>query len=447
MSHLRTCVCGVNSRSSFGFIFVLYLLRVHSISSLVPSKSHLRSCVWGVNSRSGSSSRLIFVLYLLRVHSISGSRLIYVSPKIMCVWGVNSTFMCCTFWRCTPSPAPVPSMSHLRSYVCGGSTPDLDPAPDPYLCCTFWGSTPLLASVPSMSHLKTCVWGVNSRSSFGSIFVLYLLKVHSISSSSPDCLTLDHVWGGSTPDLALDPYLCCTFWGSTPSPAPVPSMSHLRSCLGGQLQIQIPICVVSFQDPLHLWLQSHLCLTFEHVCRGSTPDTALDPYLCCTFWGSTPSPAPVPSMSHLRSYVGGKLQIQLWIHICVVPFDGILHLQLQLQSHLSLTLDHGESTLDPDLCCTFWGPTLSWAPVPSMSHLRPYMGGQLWLHLQSHLSNLSWLWGSTPEKSGVNSTSSVFRNLSAVHDWMGSSPLYGQWAKNSDFLPQLSNWQPYCPVQ
>ena len=92
-------------------------------------------------------------------------------------------YLCCTFWDSTPSPAPVPSMSHLR--LCGGSTPDLDP----YLCCTFWGSTLSLAPVPSMSHLRLC--------------------------------------GGSTLDPYPNPYLCCTFWGSTTSPAPVPSMSPL----------------------------------------------------------------------------------------------------------------------------------------------------------------------------------------------------------------------------
>ena len=31
-------------------------------------------------------------------------------------------------------------MSHLT--LCGGSTRDQDPAPDPYLCCTFWASPP-----------------------------------------------------------------------------------------------------------------------------------------------------------------------------------------------------------------------------------------------------------------------------------------------------------------
>ena len=77
-------------------------------------------------------------------------------------------------------------------------------------------------------------------------------------------------------------------------------MSQLRSW-GGQCWIQIIICVVPFEGPLHLQLQSHLCLTLH--------------------------------------YVGGQLgiKIQLQIHIYVVPFEHPLH--LQLQSHVCLTLD------------------------------------------------------------------------------------------------------------
>ena len=40
-------------------------------------------------------------------------------------------------------------------------------------------------------------------------------------------------------------------------------------------------------------------------------------------------------------FAGGQLHLHL--HICVVPFGGPLH--LCLQSHISLTLDHGGSTL------------------------------------------------------------------------------------------------------
>ena len=68
-----------------------------------------------------------------------------------------------------------------------------------------------------------------------------------------------------------------------------------------QIQLQICICVVPFEDALHIWLQSHLCLTLDEV--------------------------------------GGQLsmQVQLQIHICVVSFEGPLH--LQCESHLCLTLD------------------------------------------------------------------------------------------------------------
>ena len=121
---------------------------------------------------------------------------------------------------------------NVRS-ILRGSPPDLHPAPDPYLCCNFFdlnlGPTPSPATVPSMSHLRSCGRSIQD------------------------------------PDPAPDSYLHCNLWGSTPSPAPVPSMSHLRSC------------------------------------GRSIPDPDPDPYLCCTFWGSTPSLALVTSMCHIRS--------------------------------------------------------------------------------------------------------------------------------------------------
>ena len=47
-------------------------------------------------------------------------------------------------------------------------------------------------------------------------------------------------------------------------------------------------------------------------------------------------------MSYLRSCGGSQLWIliQLWIHICVVPFEGPL--RLWLQAHLCLSLDYVE---------------------------------------------------------------------------------------------------------
>ena len=96
------------------------------------------------------------------------------------------------------------------------------------------------------------------------------------------------------------------------------------------IQLQIHICVVPFEGPLHLWFQCHLCFTLDRVGVNSRSSSRL---------GSTPFLAPVPSMSCLRS-CGGQLwiRIQLQIHICVVPFEGPLH--PQLESHLCLTLDH-----------------------------------------------------------------------------------------------------------
>ena len=100
-----------------------------------------------------------------------------------------------------------------------------------------------------------------------------------------------------------------------------------------------------------------------------------------------------------------RIQIQLWIHIymCVVPFEGPLH--LQSQSHLCLALDYLErSTPDPDpaldpyLCCTFWGSILTLAPVPSMSHLRLCGRSTLAPTPVPSLSDLSLIWGVNSRK-------------------------------------------------
>ena len=95
----------------------------------------------------------------------------------------------------------------------------------------------------------------------------------------------------------MDPYLCCTFWGSTPSQTLVTYMSHLR-WWGVKPPLLIHKCVVTFEGPHHLWFQSHICLTLDDV--G---------------------------------------QLHLWIHICVVPFKVSLH--LWLHSHICLMLDDG----------------------------------------------------------------------------------------------------------
>ena len=81
--------------------------------------------------------------------------------------------------------------------------------------------------------------------------------------------------------------------------------------------LQIHICVLPFEGPLHLQFQSHICLTFGE--GGSTAlwlylcltladwgwstlylDPSPDSYSCSTFWGSIPSLVPVPYMSQLR---------------------------------------------------------------------------------------------------------------------------------------------------
>ena len=146
---------------------------------------------------------------------------------------------------------------------------------------------------------------------------------------------------GSTPSPAPDPYLCYTFWVSTPSPAPVPSMFPIRLCGGNQLQfwlqLQIYICVVPFEYPLHHQLHFHVHFTLDYVgginsMSGSNSRSIFVLHL----WRSTPSPPQVPSMFHIRLCWG---QFQTQHNICFVPFEHPLH--LQLQSHICFTLDYG----------------------------------------------------------------------------------------------------------
>ena len=152
---------------------------------LLPSKAFITIWVskwgqfWGEGVNSASRSRSIFGLYFFYLNLES-----------------------------TPSLAPVSSMSHLSSS--GGSTPDLDPAPDPYLGCTFdlnFGSNLSPAQGPSMSHL--C-------SSEGS--------------------TLDQ-------DPAPDPYMGCTFW---------PEFSlywyHVNPMLSSKLNLLSHISIPSGQN-------------------------------------------------------------------------------------------------------------------------------------------------------------------------------------------------------
>ena len=124
-------------------------------------------------------------------------------------------------------------MSNLRS--CGWLTLDLDPALKAIFVFYPFRSIPTPAPVPSMSHLRSC-GGVNSRS----IFELQLF------------------------DLNL---------GSTSSLAPVTSMYHCTSCVGGStLDLDTApdpyfglYLLTLNKGPLHLWLQSNLFLTLDHV--------------------------------------------------------------------------------------------------------------------------------------------------------------------------------------
>ena len=132
-----------------------------------------------------------------------------------------------------------------------------------------------------------------------------------------------------SPNAAPDTYLCCTFSGSTPSLAPVTSMYHYRSCVGGQLWFWIKLQINIWAIPFDLDLGSTPSLapvpSMSNLksCKGLTPDLdpALKPYLCSTFF---------------RVYSISSSGSQLWIHICVLPFVVPLHLQL----YLCLTLDH-----------------------------------------------------------------------------------------------------------
>ena len=111
------------------------------------------------------------------------------------------------------------------------------------------------------------------------------------------------------------------------------------------MQLQIHICVVPFQGQLHLWLQSHLCITIDHVWRVNSG-----------------------SGSSYRSIFGLYLLTLICVFcICVVPFVVPLHLQL----YLCLTLDHvGVHSQSRSSCRSIF--------VLSCE-------GQLHLWLQSHL--------------------------------------------------------------
>ena len=116
------------------------------------------------------------------------------------------------------------------------------------------------------------MWEVNSRSSSRSIFGLLLF------------------------DLNL---------GSTPSPAQVPSTSHLSSC-GGSNPAPYPYVGLPFELNL-----------------GSTP--GLGPsvfHLSLLWWGVYSISGSSPTSVSPQLIEGPlQIQIQLWIHVCHVPFE------------------------------------------------------------------------------------------------------------------------------
>ena len=135
------------------------------------------------------------------------------------------------------------------------------------------------------------------------------------------------------------------------------------------------ICVVPLQGQFLLWLQSHLFLTFRSCGRfNSISSSRFGLQLFDLHLGSTSYPQPYvffkieyffqelcSTLSHLINSFTNRGHIfrnffwvpttlfylqkwtfyplmQLQIHICVVPFQGQLH--LWLQSHLCITIDH-----------------------------------------------------------------------------------------------------------
>ena len=173
-----------------------------------------------------------------------------------------------------------------------------------------------------MCHIRLC-GGINSiyGSSSRSIFVLYLLRSSPFPVPSMFHIRLhggiNSISGSSSRSIFVL-YLL----RSTPSPSPVPSMFHIRYFVGGQLHLHICVCVVYFEGPLHLQLQSHVCFTLDYVgeinsISGSSSRSIFVLYLL----RCTPSPSPVPSMFHIRLCGGNQLhlRLQLQINISVVP--------------------------------------------------------------------------------------------------------------------------------
>ena len=162
---------------------------------------------------------------------------------------------------------------------------------------------------------------------------------------------------------------------------PVPCMFHIRLCGGNQLhlwlQLQIHICVVYFEGPLHLHLQSHLCFTLDYLGRGinSISGSSSRSIFCVVPFEDPLHPWLQYHLCFILDHEGGQLHLWLQINICVVHFEGPLHHQLQFNVHFALDYVEGINSMSGSnsriiFVLHLWGSTPSLPPVLSMSHLR-----------------------------------------------------------------------------
>ena len=212
----------------------------------------------GVNSISGSSSRSIFVLQLLRVHSISSYSPIYVSPYIR---GVNSRSGSSSIfgWGSTPDSA----IFYFSSAILIALKDNLEPT---VLCRLrdFFKNQIYMHSYSLLLVNSTfcCVLHFLTFSCVCQIYVAEVLIIHYCSYCH---LRFYHhistkvgsIFKGGQLHLCItpDPYSCCIFSGSTPSPAPV---WYMYLSWWGQLQIWIHLQFCLSQYYLHYVYISHI---------------------------------------------------------------------------------------------------------------------------------------------------------------------------------------------
>ena len=153
--------------------------------------------------------------------------------------------------------------------------------------------------------------------------------------------------------------------GPIQSPTPVPSISHLSSCGGSTLDLDpAPYAYLgcNFLTSVYgsLQFQSHLCLTLANVWGQLWIWIQLHMHIWVVLFdinlGCMPSLAPIPSMSHLKSWgINSGYGSSSTSIFGMRLFDlnlGSTPAAVPSMSHLSLL---GVSTLDPDpyLSCTF----------------------------------------------------------------------------------------------